>query len=255
MFNFFKKSNSASSFSFLETDMHSHLIPGIDDGAPDLKTSLSLIRQLKDLGFKKLITTPHINVEYYPNTKEQILKGLAEVKEAIKENDIDIEIEAGAEYFMDDHFEELLKKNDLLVFQEKYILVEMSFFGAPPKLEEYLFKIQTKGYKPILAHPERYTYFANEMHRFHRLKQTGCLFQVNLLSLNNHYGSQVKKLAVKLLSKGWVEFLGTDLHHEGHIKELQNFSKNKRRVNKLKSNPKFKNTELSIAINDPKSTT
>ena len=164
MFSFFfkKKIKVDAKFLGIDVDMHSHLIPGIDDGAKTLEDSIGLIRGLQDLGFKKIITTPHIYKEHYPNTKAGILRGLEELKKGLIDANIDIAIEASAEYFMDDHFESLIDKNEILPLNGKdgkYVLVEMSFFGMPPKLEDYLFKIQLKGYTPILAHPERYLFY------------------------------------------------------------------------------------------------
>jgi protein-tyrosine phosphatase len=108
MFSFFRKKTPILNFSGIGVDMHSHLIPGIDDGAKTVADSLALIQGLQALGFKKIITTPHIYNEHYPNTKDGILRGLAELKTALQEAQIDMTIEASAEYFMDSHFENLI---------------------------------------------------------------------------------------------------------------------------------------------------
>lgn len=223
MFNFFKSKPKSPlvDFSVLGTDMHSHLIPGVDDGAKDLEDSLELIRGLKSLGFNKLITTPHVMSGYYENDKEVIVKGLEKLRKGVQEASIDIEIEAAAEYYLDDYFEKLLEKESLLTFSDGFVLVEISFSSKPNYLHNYIFKIRTKGYKPILAHPERYTYFKNDFKQYTHLKEIGCSFQVNILSLTGYYGSVVKKIAEKLLKNGMVDFLGTDMHHERHLERLK----------------------------------
>lgn len=207
--------------SLLQIDMHSHLIPGIDDGAKTLEDSLALIRGLQQLGYKHLITTPHVYQELYPNTRETILNGLAEVQTAIEEEGLEITIEAAAEYFLDDHLEELLDQEELLTIGDHYVLVEMSFFAETPGLEDIFFKMHTKGYQPILAHPERYLYLGNDPSRCTRFREMGVLLQLNILSLTGHYGSQVKKLAKQLLRKQQIDLLGTDLHHSQHIAKLK----------------------------------
>jgi protein-tyrosine phosphatase len=245
LFNFFfkKKESAFLDFSRIGVDMHSHLIPGIDDGAKTIEDSLVLIKGLQDLGFSKIITTPHIYKEHYPNTKEIIGEGLYKVNEALKGANNPIEIEASAEYFMDDHFEGLITENDIRPLQGKYVLVEMSFFGAPPKLEEYIFKIQLKGYTPILAHPERYLFFHKEYERFSELKETGILFQINASSIAGYYGKPVRQITEKLLKDKLVDLIGTDMHHKGHLEYLKTNIKNKE-FQQILSKYEFQNAEI-----------
>jgi protein-tyrosine phosphatase len=169
--------------------------------------------------------------EYYPNTSSRLLAGLDTLKQGLWSAGVEIEISCAAEYFMDEHFEYLIERNDILTLKNNYVLVEMSFFAPPLKLDEYLFKLQTKGYKPILAHPERYIYYSKNFDRFQDLKNRGCKMQLNLLSLLGHYGKEVKVLAEKLLENGLYDFAGTDTHNVGHIERLKTFlldnSKNK----------------------------
>ena len=222
MFNCFKKKDKPLlNFATIGVDMHSHLIPGIDDGAKTIEEAITLIRGLQDLGFQKIITTPHIYKEHYPNTKDGILRGLEELKKVLVAENIHIPIEASAEYFMDDHYESLLDNDEILPLQDKYVLVEMSFFGAPPKLEDYLFKTQIKGYVPILAHPERYLFYHNEFEQFYELKEKGVLLQLNTASLMGYYGRPIQRIAQKLIKEKLIDFIGTDMHHEGHLAYLQ----------------------------------
>jgi protein-tyrosine phosphatase len=226
MFGFLKKKSREYSVNFSEigVDIHSHLIPGVDDGAKDLENSIELIKALKDLGFKKIITSPHVYSEYYPNSSSRLLAGLDTLRQGLKAANIDIEVSCAAEYFIDEMFEERLEKNDILTIYDNYVLVEMSFFSEAIKLDEYLFKMQIKGYNPILAHPERYTYYTKNFGRFQDLKDRGCKLQLNLLSLTGHYGKEVKDLAIRLLQANLYDFVGTDTHNMGHIEKLKTLS-------------------------------
>ncbi len=243
MFNIFKKPTPDIDFSSLEVDIHSHLIPGIDDGAPDLEIALGLVRKMADMGYKKLITTPHVYQEYYPNEPDTILPGLEALKAAVAAENIPIELHAAAEYFMDEHFEELLEKKALLTLKDNYVLVEMSFFGAPPDLENYLFQMQIKGYKPILAHPERYLYYKGNIEKYQRIKELGCLLQLNILSLTGYYDRAVQQNARELIKEGLIDLLGTDLHHDIHADKLALALKD-RKIAKLLEEYEFRNKEL-----------
>lgn len=224
MFSIFKKkaTTTLKDFSILRTDFHSHLIPGIDDGAKSMEDSISLIGQLVDLGFENMITTPHIHNDYYPNSAEIIKDGLKNLRPALSKAGLNLDFHAAAEYYMDEHFEELLEnKVPLLKISKNLVLVEMSFFGAPPKLEDYLFKMQMQGYKPIIAHPARYSFFKGQVPAYERLKDLGCHFQINLLSLAGYYGKETMETAQKLIKNGLVEYLATDLHHQRHLDSLK----------------------------------
>ena len=221
---FFKKKQSIPplDLSWLRTDMHSHLIPGIDDGAKDVTSSLELIKGFVQLGYKKLITTPHVLWEIYPNTPDIINKGITELKSAADKEGLGIELHAAAEYFIDDHFEdELRKKTPLLCINNNLVLVEFSMVTAPFDLQKVIFDLQMQEYQPVIAHPERYTYLIRNKATLEQLKTAGCIFQVNLLSLTGYYGSSVKELAEYLVLNNYYELAGTDLHHAHHLTALQ----------------------------------
>lgn len=223
LFSFFKKRQlpQHADLSALGADMHSHLIPGIDDGSPDLETSLGLIRGLAGLGYRKIITTPHIMGELYPNNADNILRGMKLVQEALTRENIGIEFSAAAEYMLDDHFSTILENEEpLLTISGKMVLVEFSFVSAPMGFKEKIFSLQIRGYQPILAHPERYGYFLSNRKIYDELRQMGCLFQLNLLSLIGYYGKPAREVAHFLLKKGYVSLLGTDLHHQKHLGQL-----------------------------------
>jgi tyrosine-protein phosphatase YwqE len=238
-----KKSSVPASLEWLHTDMHSHLIPGIDDGSPDMATSIQLIKGFQALGYKKIITTPHILWQIYPNTAEKILAGHAELKKALAVNGMDMEIHAAAEYFIDEYFVELLeKKTPLLKISGNMVLVEISMVTLPMDVQDIIFEMQLQDYQPVIAHPERYVYLSRNKDFFSRLRDAGCLFQLNILSLTGHYGSQVKELAEYLLKNEFYDLAGTDLHHTGHMDALQKL--NPSIIRKLHDYGRFKNSEI-----------
>lgn len=205
-------------------DLHSHLLPGIDDGVRTLEESLAIIKKFKSMGYTKLITTPHIISDSYPNTKEIIQKKLFEVQEALKKEQLDIEIEAGAEHYVDMKFLELIEKDELIPFAGNHLLFETSYMSKPLILEEAIFDMQAKGYIPVLAHPERYRYMHNDIDAYVKLKELGVLFQVNAKSLKNASGS-VYKMALKLINLGLIDFVGSDAHRIHDVINLEKIIK------------------------------
>lgn len=230
-------------FAKLVTDFHSHLIPGIDDGCKTIEESLVLIRQFANMGFRKLITTPHIQEEFYRNTPEIILNGLCQLREAVNEAGVDVELEAAAEYLIDDGFEKKIRESTLLSFGERHILVEMSYFMEHPNLKSILFQLQIEGYKVILAHPERYSYWDKQLHRFDELKDRDILFQLNTVSVTGYYGPVVKKLAEHLIEKGMYDFMGSDMHNQAYMDAFQK-SRCEKYINILMGSGKLQNNTL-----------
>lgn len=201
--------------------MHSHFIPGIDDGAKTLNDSLEMLRTMQELGYRKVITTPHIMGDFYRNTPEIINSGLDKLKEAAAASGITIGIEAAAEYYFDYELEDKIDKGNMLTFGKNYLLFEVSYMNAPDGLDGIIFKLQTHGYIPVLAHPERYPYWFRDMSNFEKLKDKGVLFQLNINSLTGYYSPATLKIAEQMIDKGWYEFAGTDCHHSGHLGLLQ----------------------------------
>ncbi len=231
MFEFLFKSGTVTpDLSFIGADMHSHLLPGIDDGLQDIEDSVEFIKQLKELGYQKLIFTPHILSDLYPNNRETILPKLDLVRKALKKEKVDMPVDAAAEYMIDHSFAELIgtyKKSRLLLIQNQYILVEMSYLAASPNFEQVIFDLRMLGLIPILAHPERYSYYHQQFETYQRFVDLGCKLQVNLLSLSGVYGSGVRKTAEKLFKHHLVDFLGTDMHHEKHLSTLHSLAAKK----------------------------
>lgn len=228
-------------FSVFNTDMHSHLLPGIDDGSPTMENTIAMIREFKAMGYNKIITTPHIMCDYYKNTPEIILNGLEEVRKELVINNIEMELEAAAEYNLDDGLETLIDKKQILTFSNKHVLFELPFIQEPPNFKEVVFKFQTNGYKPILAHPERYSFWHNDIEKYEALKSKGILLQLNLLSLTGHYSPEVKKIAEKLVDADLIDFVATDCHKIEHLKVLQKHA-NTKYFNILANNRELMNT-------------
>ena len=220
IFSFFKKKKAEQRGVVLKVDIHSHLIPGIDDGSQSMEESLSLLKGMEALGYQKMITTPHIMLDAYRNTPEIINSGLKALREAAIEEGLSIEIEAAAEYYLDDGFEDLLKKGDILTVKGNYLLFETSYFAKPIQIEEMIFEITSSGYIPLMAHPERYRYVKDPAKEYGRFKELGVLFQVNLNSFGGHYGKDAKQKAEFLSREGMIDFLGSDVHHKKQIETL-----------------------------------
>lgn len=243
MFSIFKKKFYLKDLLEGYIDIHNHLLPGIDDGAPELQDSLALITKFGEMGVKNFIATPHIMNDYYPNTPETVRNALQKLKQALKETGTnDVNIKAAAEYMMDQSFLELLEKEDLLCLHKDLALVEISYFQPPINLNEILFKLQTKKYKPVLAHPERYAYFhSKQLDKYTDLKLRGCYFQMNILSLLGHYGSNIQAAVFALLDNNMIDFIGTDTHQQRHLEKLSEAKISEKRFNQLK--PIFENTK------------
>lgn len=224
--NIFGSKSKPVDYSDLGVDVHSHLIPGIDDGAPDMDASIEMLKMFVDLGYKKVITTPHVMSDYYKNTSEIILSGLEDVRKAIKDSNIDIEIDAAAEYYLDQHFFKLIQDKNLLTFGDNYVLFELSFNSEPPQVNEAIFEMITAGYKPILAHVERYPFYHNDWEKMDEFIRRGCILQLNINSLNGHYGKPTRKMAEQLIEKKLIRLISSDCHRPQHIESLKNLREN-----------------------------
>lgn len=198
-------------------DIHSHLLPGIDDGARTFEDTLRLTQALQGMGISQFITTPHIIQQVWENTHKQILDKKAATVLELEKNNITAPFHAAAEYLIDDHFVQLFQSGNLLTLKDNYVLVEISYINAPIQLYSILFDLQIAGYIPVLAHPERYLFYHNNFNEYLKLKRAGCLFQLNLLSVVGYYGAAITKIAEQLLQKGMYTYVGSDVHHDNHI--------------------------------------
>jgi protein-tyrosine phosphatase len=203
-------------------DIHSHLLPGIDDGAKTIEDTIFLTDSLKNIGFEKFITTPHTFSGFWDNTKKGILEKENETLNTLSSQNIAIDLQAASEYLLDDHFASLFKDGEILTLKDNLVLVEMSYLNAPIHLYDLLFDLQVAGYKPVLAHPERYLFYHKNFDEYKKLKNAGCYLQLNLLSTVGYYGGEVTEAAKKLLEAGLYDFVGSDVHHSRHIKAFEN---------------------------------
>jgi protein-tyrosine phosphatase len=221
IFNIFKSKEEAVLDPVL-VDMHSHILPGIDDGADNLDDSLEIINGLIALGYKKAIATPHIMGDFFKNTPEIIHAKLKEVRECLKKNNIDFQLEAAAEYYLDEMFMDKLNQNEpLLTFGNNYLLFETSYINEPSFLPEAIFKLKSMGYKPIVAHPERYIYLYEDFQKFVDIFNKEIYFQININSLSGYYSQAARKFAIKLIENNMVHFIGTDAHGPRHLEALK----------------------------------
>ncbi len=229
--------------STLGTDVHSHFIPGIDDGAKTMEDALELIGSMKAFGYKKVITTPHVMSDFYRNTPEIILGGLEKVRAALDKAGVDIEIEAAAEYNLDADFEPKIESGELLTFGDNYVLFELPFMAEPPNINSAVFNMQTNGYKPVLAHAERYPFWFQQFEKIKELRERGVKIQLNINSLTGFYGPEVRGQGERMVEEGIVDLLGSDCHHKGHIALLKDAQK-KPYVHQALELPNLINREL-----------
>ncbi|MFD1613931.1 tyrosine-protein phosphatase [Gelatiniphilus marinus] len=234
MLQFFTKKTFLKDLLDGFVDMHSHILPGIDDGAKSIAESIDLIAGLQALGVKQFMPTPHVMQDFYPNNDETIGNAYQQLLYALDaKTRSEITINPAAEYMLDDNFLKQLETQEMFTLKGHYLLIEMSYFQPPINLEEIIYKIKTKGYFPILAHPERYSFYHNAKEQYLKMKQLGCFFQLNMLSLSAHYGKNVEKAANYLIENDLIDFIATDTHNLNHIKKLSNLTLNKGLAKKL----------------------
>jgi protein-tyrosine phosphatase len=227
----------------LGTDIHSHFIPGIDDGAPHLEASIELLTAMRELGYRKVITTPHSMADGYRNSPEIILGGLEKLRAEVRRQGLDIEVEAAAEYYLDHELEQRVANDQVLTFGNRYLLFELPFISEPNILLNVVFQMQTQGYKPVLAHPERYGFWHTNFSKYEQLKERGVLFQLNMVALSGAYGPQVKTIAERLIDAGYYELLGSDCHNMNHVQAIQ-YTRSRPYLHKLIGSGKLLNSTL-----------
>lgn len=223
MFNIFTKKNAEAEPLFFTTDIHCHVVPGIDDGSPDVATSVDLITAMHGWGINRILATPHVTEGVFENSVDTISGPFARLKEALKASGVDVDIDHSAEYRIDDLFKRQFAAGECKPYPNDYILVENSWIQEPWGLDETLFDLKVKRMSPILAHPERYTYYFDNRQRLKKLHDDGTLFQINLLSLAGHYGKEQRRQAEWLIENDMVDFLGSDLHNASHVASIQRY--------------------------------
>lgn len=207
--------------SMLRCDVHSHFIPGIDDGAQTLEQSIELLTAMRKLGYRKVVTTPHSMADGYKNTPEIIIGGLEKLRAEVERVGLDIEVDAAAEYYLDHELERNVNEKRVLTFGDNHLLFELPFIGEPAILLNVVFQMQTQGYRPVLAHPERYGFWYNDFSKYERLKERGVLFQLNMVALGGAYGPKAREIAEKLIDVGAYELVGSDCHGMNHVEAMK----------------------------------
>lgn len=242
-FNFFKPKTQDQpiSYTLLKTDMHSHLIPGIDDGAHSMDETIAMLAKFESLGYSKVITTPHVYSDFYKNTPTTILGGLAHVQRTAKQLGLSIEIEAAAEYFCDDYFLSLIEKGEVLTINDQYVLMEFPFLSGMADWQRYVFAVQSLGFTPIIAHFERYVYWHGSVDIAKEMRSLGAKIQLNINSLSGHYGPEVRKQCERMIDARVVDFAASDCHRIQHLLTLENMA-NSRYLRKL--------IETNVLLND-----
>ncbi len=222
MFHFFKKETSKPQMPYA-TEVHCHILPGIDDGAPDVEHSIALIGQMNEWGVNRIIATPHVTEISFENNAETIGDAYARLTAECDLASMGMSLCYSAEYRMDDNFLGIVERNEIIPMPNNHVLIENSFLQPFWNIKELVFELQSKGYDTILAHPERYAYYYEDKNTYIDLHSRGCEFQVNLLSLAGYYGKKTKEVAEWLLAKGLIDYLGSDLHHRAHAEALSKF--------------------------------
>lgn len=220
MLHFFK--SYQSDLSKIRVDIHNHILPNIDDGSSNITESIILSSQLSQWGISEIIYTPHIFSDLYPNTTFSITNAY----NSLVENNIHSKMYSkqsfAAEYMLDESLRKLLKTGEsLLCLKNNLLLVEFPLHFKNHDTETILYDLFIAGYQPVIAHPERYTYLHHSIENYKRLKDIGCYFQLNLLSMGAYYGKEFKTQAEKLLKLGLIDFISTDVHHVGQLDSLQ----------------------------------
>lgn len=235
MFSIFRKRTFLADFLEGLTDMHCHLLPGIDDGAANEKIALEMIKKYTELGYVGAIATPHIMDGMYQNNSQKITQTLNAFKLIKAEQGFEnFFVNAAAEYMMDQGFDGLLESKDFLPIYNNKVLVEMSYYQRNIYVETQIFNLQQKGFEPILAHPERYFYLTKPDHVL-EFQKKGCDLQLNILSLSGHYGPAVLKQSHYLLTHNHYDFIGTDAHRVEHLEKIKGITLSKKMIPSIQS--------------------
>ena len=234
------------------TDIHSHILFDVDDGSRNVEESIELLKKMKEIGFDNVILTPHYiqGSEYNCENKEKKVK-FKKIKSGLEKQGIDINIYLGNEIFINDSIYELIKNNIIHTLNNtRYVLVELPFHNQIMNLEDIIYELKIKGLIPIIAHPERYSYFQKNYKEVDRLKEEGFLFQGNYASILGYYGKESQKLLKYMLKKQYIDYLGTDIHRTNKSYVLDNFNKIEKTIIKITKNDYYneikKNSDLII---------
>ena len=234
MFNIFHRKKENNQL-FYSTDVHCHILPGVDHGSQNVEQSIEMLRAERDMGITRVILTSHVTAETFENTPDTLRPAFEILKQAVAQTeDIShMQLYLSAEYRMDEVWDKQYTLGNQIAMPGNYILMENSFHQELLGLDDLLFDLRVRGYKPILAHPERYAYYAVRKQRMEQLHGMGIKFQVNLLSLAGYFGQHCRETALWLVKNGMVDMLGSDMHGLDHAKVIQDFLNTKEWRNKI----------------------
>lgn len=224
------------------TDIHSHILFDLDDGARDIEESINLLKKMQEVGFKHVIITPHYikGSEYCANNDEKEQK-LKEIQMGLERQNLKIKVSLGNEIFINNDIYDLIKEGEIHTLNNtKYILVELPFHNEIVNLEDIIYELKIKGLIPIIAHPERYTYFQKNYKEVDRLREEGILFQGNYASILGYYGKDSQKLFKYMLKKQYIDYLGTDIHRTTKTFVIDNFTKIEKKILKITKESYYK---------------
>ncbi len=227
LFDFFHKPSAIQKLP-VSTDIHCHLVPGVDDGSPTAGKSVTLLSHMHDWGIERVFVSPHSTQDKFENTPESLAGPFSSLKEAVADSGLPIGLHLHMEYRLDNFFIEQFERDNLISLPGKYLLIENAFSNEPWGMEHLLYNIRNQGYTPIIAHPERYQYYSQiHRNRYDELHEFGTYFQINLLSLSGYYGKLERETALLLLQKGYVQFIGTDIHRQAHVDSIERYLKSR----------------------------
>jgi tyrosine-protein phosphatase YwqE len=217
----------------LAVDVHSHIVPGVDDGSANMEQSLELIERLVGLGYSGAVLTPHIHSDIYPNSKHTLQPAFDALQARVAERWPQFSLALAAEYFLDEHFADCIASNDLLYFHAtdenglavKCVLFEFGFHEPPMNHEQVIFDLQMAGYTGVLAHAERYPYWHRHPEEVQKLADRGIWVTVNAASLAGAYGPEMYRVASRLLENGTAKMICSDAHGTRHMDSLKAIAK------------------------------
>ena len=232
---------------FYQTDVHSHILPGVDHGSQSVEQSLEMLRAEAAMGIKRVILTSHVTAITFENTRETLMDAFMKLKDAVTDEGLDIDLCLSAEYRMDEYFDKEYAADHLLPMPGNHILLENSFQQELMNLDELLFDMQVKGYRTILAHPERYTYYSRRRKRYEQLHNAGARFQVNILSFTGYFGEEARDSALWFVRNGMIDYLGSDMHNLKHAHIIMDYinSKEWKKLSK-EIEPTVKNDQITL---------
>lgn len=217
----------------LHIDVHSHIVPGVDDGSSKLEESLALIERLVEMGYKGAVVTPHVHSDIYPNNRHTLEPAFEQLRTVTAQRWPEFSLQLAAEYFLDEHFTDCIAAGDLLHFHAvddigqpvKCVLFEFGFHEPPINHEQVIFDLQMAGYTGVLAHAERYPYWHSNQGEVQALADRGIWITVNAASLSGAYGPEMYRVAHTLLENGTAKMICSDAHGMRHMDSLKAISK------------------------------